>query len=176
MVALVQADSLWDMEHNLDRGDTGDPYPGSSSNTTFNSISSPTSYAYTGGATSVAVTNISSSSSTMTADMSVGVPQFIGDNHAIPDLVVLYQNVPNPFNSMTNIEFQLARESVIGINIYDLNGNLVRNLYSGSLNAGYHKINWNGTNCNNQLASSGVYFYRLSIGDNYLSRNMLMLK
>ncbi|MBI4683829.1 MAG: M6 family metalloprotease domain-containing protein, partial [Nitrospirae bacterium] len=79
-VALVQADNLWEMEKNIDRGDTGDPYPGSTNNTSFNSSSSPNSNLYNGSLSNASVTSISASASTMTATLSV-----TGLN---PDLIV----------------------------------------------------------------------------------------
>ncbi|MCL4693390.1 MAG: M6 family metalloprotease domain-containing protein, partial [Candidatus Hydrogenedentes bacterium] len=62
------ADGLTHLDTKVNRGDTGDPFPGSSSNTTFNDSSTPNSKDYSGAATNVAVTNISASMATMTAD------------------------------------------------------------------------------------------------------------
>ncbi len=72
-VALEQADGLWDLEKYVNSGDTGDPYPGSTSNTAFNNSSTPNSKDYNFNNTSVAVRNISVSGPTMTADFSVVV-------------------------------------------------------------------------------------------------------
>ena len=68
-VALVQADNLWDLEMNINRGDSGDPYY-SPANTSFTGASSPNSNLYNGSASNVSVTNISTNGSTMTADLS----------------------------------------------------------------------------------------------------------
>ena len=68
-VALVQADNLWDLEMNINRGDSGDPYY-SPANTSFAGASSPNSNLYNGSASNVSVTNISTNGSTMTADLS----------------------------------------------------------------------------------------------------------
>jgi immune inhibitor A len=70
-VALVPADNLWDLEKKNDRGDTGDPYPGSTNNTSFTGSSSPDSNLYNGSASTVSVTGISSSSSQMTATFAI---------------------------------------------------------------------------------------------------------
>jgi M6 family metalloprotease-like protein len=70
-VALVPADDLWDLEKNSGQGDTGDPYPGSTSNTSFTGSSSPDSNLYSGSASGASVTGISSSASQMTATLSI---------------------------------------------------------------------------------------------------------
>lgn len=73
-VALEQADGLWEMEHNTDWGDNGDPYPGSTSNRLFNNTSVPDCKPYAGTDGLFSVRNISGSSSTMTADIVFGEP------------------------------------------------------------------------------------------------------
>lgn len=69
-VALVQADNRWDLEKNSNQGDAGDPYPGSTSNTSFTRTSSPNSNLYNGAVSNVTITNISTSSPRMTATLS----------------------------------------------------------------------------------------------------------
>ena len=70
-VALVQADNLRQLELAQNRGDTGDPYPGKSGNTSFTSSSSPNSKSYAGADTCVSITSISGSMPTMTATVAV---------------------------------------------------------------------------------------------------------
>ncbi len=70
-VALEQADGANDLGSGGNRGDAGDPWPGSSSKTTFDNSSSPNSRSYAGSNTCVAVAAISPSGATMTADLRV---------------------------------------------------------------------------------------------------------
>ena len=70
-VALVQADNKRDLEKNNNRGDIGDVYPGSTSNKTFNSNSSPNSRSYSGAVTNVGVTNIGPAGAVMSANLQV---------------------------------------------------------------------------------------------------------
>lgn len=71
LVALEQADGLYELEQDIDGGDGGDPFPGSTVNRTFDSLSTPDSRAYSGAATQVAVRTISNTMTTMTADLYV---------------------------------------------------------------------------------------------------------
>ena len=73
-VALVQADNLWNLENGNNRGDAGDPYPGSTNNTSFTACTSPKSNLYSGTASGVSITSISASASTMTATLSTSGP------------------------------------------------------------------------------------------------------
>jgi M6 family metalloprotease-like protein len=68
LVALEQADGLWELEQVYSYGDSGDPYPGITGNTAFDFSSVPSSHDYAGNDTYVAIRNISSSGPTMTAD------------------------------------------------------------------------------------------------------------
>jgi immune inhibitor A len=70
-VALMQADGKRDLEIHHSRGDAGDPYPGSSGNSSFNNTSTPNSKSYAGANTCCAVTGISASGPSMTANLQV---------------------------------------------------------------------------------------------------------
>ena len=70
-VALVQADGQRDMELDQNRGDAGDPYPGSTGNTAFTDTSTPNSKSYAGQNTCVSITNMSPSGPIMTASVAV---------------------------------------------------------------------------------------------------------
>jgi len=70
-VALEQADGERDLEAGRNRGDDGDPYPGSTDNRAFDDKSTPSSRSYAGGSTCVSVTEISDSAASMTARLGV---------------------------------------------------------------------------------------------------------
>jgi hypothetical protein len=89
----------------------------------------------------------------------------------IPTTTKLGQNYPNPFNATTAIPFDLDADTDINLSVYNLNGQLVETLIDGHLNAGHHNIDWDASSL-----SSGVYFYKLSIGDRVFSRRMTLLK
>jgi M6 family metalloprotease-like protein len=91
LVALEQADGLWDLEHDTDGGDPGDPFPGTTNSFHFDFGTVPNSSSYyTSLATCVAVSNIGPSSPTMVADLGVAcVPLSVGpvvyDSYLVDD-------------------------------------------------------------------------------------------
>jgi hypothetical protein len=89
-----------------------------------------------------------------------------------PDKFELLGNYPNPFNSSSMIFFnwQLPSSNYT-ISVYDIGGRLI-NSQSGSAATGVNRIRWNARN---DLAG-GVYFYRLSVGEDHLDGKMLYLK
>jgi len=80
-------------------------------------------------------------------------------------------NYPNPFNPVTTIEFTIPAAGKATLAIYDITGREVTTLLSGEMTAGKHATEWNGL-----TAPSGIYFYRLTYGDQQLTRRMLLLK
>ncbi len=70
-IALVQADARRDLEANRNRGDAGDPYPGSAGNTAFDATSTPNSNGYSGAPSCVAVRSISAPAASMSAYVAV---------------------------------------------------------------------------------------------------------
>ena len=70
-VGLLQADGQRDLELSHNRGDSGDPYPGSAGNTSLTATSTPSTKSYAGQDTCVSLTNISASGPTMSATVTV---------------------------------------------------------------------------------------------------------
>lgn len=78
-VALVQADNRKNLEANQNQGDVGDPFPGSSGNTSFTPTSNPSSKAYNGQDTFVSITDIPSSSETIRVKVGVAPNPFVAN-------------------------------------------------------------------------------------------------
>jgi hypothetical protein len=114
----------------------------------------------------------------LTRDGSYAATGFVGneDEVAVTD-IILSAAYPNPFNPETTISFTLPeRAKQVSLVIYNIRGQKVKTLYSGSADKGRHSLVWNGRDDNNKNAASGVYFYRLVSGGQQLSRKMLLLK
>jgi len=83
---------------------------------------------------------------------------------------------PNPFNPETKIVFNLTKNSYVKLDIYNIKGQLVRNLVNENLPAARHQIIWNGTNRQGQYVSSGVYFCVVQADGAAKSNKLLLLK
>jgi hypothetical protein len=79
----------------------------------------------------------------------------------VPSSYALLQNYPNPFNPSTIIKFRLPVATDAQLTIFNVLGQTVRVLMSGSLSEGEHSFEWNGQNESGQAVQSGIYFYRL---------------
>ena len=88
----------------------------------------------------------------------------------------LYQNIPNPFNPQTTIEYMVSVRATISIEIFDASGARVRVLDQGAREAGSYRAEWDGRDAANRPVGSGVYFYRLSGVTGAETRKMVLLK
>ncbi len=88
----------------------------------------------------------------------------------------LFQNYPNPFNPVTTIEYMVDVKSLVEITIFNVKGQKIRCLVSDIKSPGKHRMNWDGTNERGGTVSSGVYFYRLKVGDFSAVKKMLLLR
>ncbi|MCD4650829.1 MAG: T9SS type A sorting domain-containing protein, partial [Candidatus Cloacimonetes bacterium] len=85
-------------------------------------------------------------------------------------------NVPNPFNPETEIQFYLPEAGTISLDVYNIRGQHITRLAQGYRTQGNHSAIWNGKDKKNTSVGSGVYFYRISNGDNSIIRKMMLLK
>ena len=74
----------------------------------------------------------------------------------------LKQNFPNPFNPTTTIEYELEKPGFVSIDIYNIKGELVNNIFSGYRQGGTYREDWNGESRLGSKVSSGTYLYQIS--------------
>ena len=80
---------------------------------------------------------------------------------SLPETYALHQNYPNPFNPETNIDYDLADESMVSLKVYDMKGILVKTLLSEKQSSGHKTVKWDGTSDLGQKVSAGLYLYRI---------------
>ena len=92
----------------------------------------------------------------------------------------LEQNSPNPFNPVTTIGFTVdagdASDVDVRLDIYAVDGSLVRTLIDRPVSNGRHTVVWDGRDRGGDRVASGVYFYRLTHDGDADSRSMVLMK
>ncbi len=91
-------------------------------------------------------------------------------------MLTLMAPSPNPFNPSTEIAFELARSADVTLQVFDLRGQMVRELVRGVQPAGEFRANWNGLDRDGRQVASGTYFFRLSSGGDAQVRKAVLLK
>ncbi len=98
------------------------------------------------------------------------------EDPVIPHTFAVLQNVPNPFNPVTVISYQLPESARVTIEVYNVAGKRVRVLVDERQEPGYKSTIWDGTNDSGHKVASGVYLYRVHAGDRVVDKRMVLLK
>ena len=105
-----------------------------------------------------------------------------GDLIQLPETFELTQNYPNPFNPETSINLALPHSGSVKAVIFNIQGNVVKQIYAGQMQAGFNILTWNGRDSNDIAVGSGIYFLRVLYSDQNTrkeeirTRRMLLLK
>ncbi len=113
--------------------------------------------------------NLSDLSNEVVGLLPTGVP-------AVPSVVRLSQNRPNPFNPLTTIHFELPAGGSVRLSIYDLGGRLIKELANGVYPAGGHEARWDGRDAAGRAVASGSYVARLEAGGLRDSMRMTLVR
>ena len=89
----------------------------------------------------------------------------------IPGHFALHQNYPNPFNPSTTIRFEIQKETVVSLKVFNMLGQLVSTLVDEPKRAGVYQVQWNAS-----AVPSGSYFYRLQTAGFVETRKMIIIK
>jgi hypothetical protein len=89
-----------------------------------------------------------------------GVPVTVERKSVFSPQISRVINHPNPFNSSTNFRFNVSSSQFVSLKIFDLLGREAATLINGDLNPGEHFAQWNAADF-----PSGIYFYRMTVGN-----------
>ncbi|RJP69408.1 MAG: T9SS C-terminal target domain-containing protein [Ignavibacteriales bacterium] len=98
-------------------------------------------------------------------------PSDVHTDESIPEDFVLFQNYPNPFNAETIISWQAPKSGSVTIKLYDILGNEILNLFTGSGSTGINKLNFNAANL-----ASGIYYYKIQSDYFSQTKKLMILK
>ncbi|MBN8570307.1 MAG: T9SS type A sorting domain-containing protein [Ignavibacteria bacterium] len=96
---------------------------------------------------------------------------YINGNGEVLSDYKLEQNYPNPFNPLTRINYELQISNYVTLNVYDVNGRLVKELVNEKQAAGNYSIDFDGSGL-----PSGTYIYRFQAGDFSETKKMVLVK
>ncbi len=103
--------------------------------------------------------------------ITTGVVTDVNDANELPNVYALEQNYPNPFNPSTTIQFSLPEVNFVNVKVYNVLGEVVTDLISEELPAGYHQIKFDAS-----YLSSGIYFYQIQAGNFNQVKKMMLIK
>ncbi|MGH8015775.1 MAG: FlgD immunoglobulin-like domain containing protein, partial [Candidatus Zixiibacteriota bacterium] len=119
----------------------------------------------------------------LSTSSSASIPvEGIEKENILPESFELFQNYPNPFNPYTTVEFSIgssdngALTQQTNLDIYNILGQRVKTLVDDDLPMGRYRVEWDATNQSGQRVATGVYFYRLVVGQYSQSKKMLLIK
>ena len=115
-------------------------------------------------------------------DLDINVPNWSNLNNFIIDKVIdgielpnsfsVKDAYPNPFNPIVNIDVEIADQSILNVNVYNIKGQLIDDLVKDKLfESGYYSLTWDASSF-----SSGIYFIKFRIGSKNFIKKVTLLK
>ena len=115
------------------------------------------------------------------------LPQLAPDGNYCPENVEIFQIdlikddsdffvYPNPFNPYVNIQVDFLKYENINIDIYGVNGILIKSLFNSKYDQKVSQLSWDGTNNNQKKVSSGLYFCVVNLDQKRLTKKIIFLK
>ena len=98
------------------------------------------------------------------------------ENSKVPTRFQLQKNYPNPFNTETTISFTLPQSAAVSLEVFNARGQFVKTLIHRDMDAGYHRIVWNGKDVNDHDVASGTYIYTLRARDEVFTKRMTLIR
>ena len=101
----------------------------------------------------------------------------VASETATPTTFALGANYPNPFNPATTIPLVVPDGAKnVNLTIYNVLGQPTRQVWTGPLPAGEHRLTWDGRDAQGQPVAAGVYVYRLQVDEQTRTRKMVKLE
>ena len=108
---------------------------------------------------------------TIACESTSGAKSFINSSELVEKSLTELNVYPNPFNSSTQISFQIEDETNVLLEVYSVNGTKVAMITNEKFNVGQHVINWNSQNL-----SEGTYFLKLRAGSQLDTKKLMIIR
>jgi hypothetical protein len=99
----------------------------------------------------------------------------ISNKKLLPKETELLNAIPNPLSNRTMIVFKLKEKSKVSIDIFNISGQLVKQLINDTYESGVYKINWDRKDIRGRSVPGGIYFYRLSTDKTSISKKIIVI-
>jgi len=96
--------------------------------------------------------------------------------YQVPKEYSLAQNYPNPFNPFTTIQYSLPQRVHVNIDVYNMQGQIIRTLMSKNKPAGTYNIIWDGHTDGGIMVASGIYIIQIIAGEFRGSKKAVFMK
>ena len=104
------------------------------------------------------------------------VGELSSQNQVMVENFRISEAFPNPFNPNTTLKFNVQKEVLVKITIYNQLGKRVKDLVNENYVVGTHSVTWNSTNNQGKQVSAGMYIYTIQAGEFRATKKMVLLK
>jgi hypothetical protein len=133
-------------------------------------------YQFTQSSTHIVKVAVTDGITSVEQTWTVSVPVANDDPSVTPFVTKLYPNYPNPFNPETTIQYSLETPGWVDISIYNIGGQLIRELKRGNENSGRHSLIWNGRDNDDNAVATGLYYVRMRTNNSTSIIKMTLMK
>ena len=98
------------------------------------------------------------------------------DDGLMVEQFILGQPYPNPFNPSMMIDISVNESGIYSANVFDLNGKIIAEMYSGTLEVGEHSLTWDGVNFNGEPVASGIYLLTIMNETTRTNKKLLLVR
>ena len=98
------------------------------------------------------------------------------DDGLLVEQFILGKPYPNPFNPSMMIDISVNESGIYSANVFDLNGKIIAEMYSGILEVGEHSLTWDGVNFNGEPVASGIYLLTIMNETTRTNKKLLLVR
>ena len=102
-------------------------------------------------------------------------PPSLDGNSLLPESFAM-KVYPTPFNSSTNISFEITENTYATIDVLDLSGHILRHLFDGETESGIYSTVWDGKDDSGENLSAGLYLIRLKTSNGTITKKALLVR